>query len=111
MDDEKMLKKMAELLLSKATMLQYHCAECKLPLFEKEGKIFCPRCGEFRAEKERAAAPPAQKIAAPKESATRRALAKKRAELLKRLNKEKNPKKISELLEAIEKLEKMLSCC
>ncbi|MDI6655226.1 MAG: Sjogren's syndrome/scleroderma autoantigen 1 family protein [Candidatus Hydrothermarchaeota archaeon] len=42
---EKALRDMAELLLSKATMLQYHCDKCKSPLFEKEGKIICPTCG------------------------------------------------------------------
>jgi|GEM_PF-3449452 len=42
---EKALRDMAELLLSKSTMLQYHCDKCKSPLFEKEGKIICPTCG------------------------------------------------------------------
>lgn len=42
---ENALKEMVELLLSKATMLQYHCDKCKSPLFKKEGKIICPACG------------------------------------------------------------------
>lgn len=42
---ENALKEMVELLLSKATMLQYHCDKCKSPLFEKEGNIVCPACG------------------------------------------------------------------
>jgi uncharacterized Zn finger protein (UPF0148 family) len=45
-DRDEKIKAMAELLLSKATMLQYHCGECGSPLFEKEGKIICPVCGE-----------------------------------------------------------------
>lgn len=42
---ENVLKDMVELLLSKATMLHYHCDKCKSPLFEKEDKIICPVCG------------------------------------------------------------------
>jgi UPF0148 protein len=99
MEKEKALKEMAELLLSKATMLQYHCAECKSPLFEKDGKIICPVCGEFQKE---------EKAKEKEKSATKKALEKKRDELLKRLEKEKDPKKIAELAEAIDKLEKML---
>jgi len=36
----------AELLYKGAKMLTYHCPDCKLPLFEKDGKIFCPSCGK-----------------------------------------------------------------
>ncbi len=35
----------AELLYKGAKMLTYHCPDCKLPLFERDGKIFCPSCG------------------------------------------------------------------
>lgn len=52
MKEDDKIKTMAELLLSKATMLQYHCGECGSPLFEKEGKIICPVCGELE-EKEK----------------------------------------------------------
>lgn len=34
----------AELLYKGAKMLAYNCPECKVPLFEKDGKIFCPSC-------------------------------------------------------------------
>ncbi len=108
MDEEKLLKQMAELLLSKATMLQYHCADCKAPLFEKNGKIFCPRCGTFQVEKREAKNQEPKEKTQTEESPTQKVLVKKRAELLKRIEKEKNPKKISELLEALEKLERML---
>lgn len=47
---EKDLKGMAELLLSKATMLRYHCNTCKSPLFEKDGKIICPTCGAMQGK-------------------------------------------------------------
>ena len=26
-------------------MLAHHCPDCKVPLFEKDGRIFCPSCG------------------------------------------------------------------
>lgn len=50
-DKEDKIKAMAELLLSKATMLQYHCGKCGSPLFQKEDKIICPVCGELEREK------------------------------------------------------------
>jgi UPF0148 protein len=100
MEKEKALKEMAGLLLSRATMLQYHCAECKSPLFEREGKIICPVCGEFKYEKEK------EEKAAPPE--IRNTLEKKRRELLKQLEKEKDPKKIAEIADALEKITKML---
>ncbi len=45
-EKEDKIKAMAELLLSKATMLQYHCGKCGSPLFQKDDKILCPACGE-----------------------------------------------------------------
>ena len=45
------IKDMAGLLLSKATMLQYHCSECGSPLFKKDKKVFCPKCGELKTKK------------------------------------------------------------
>lgn len=50
--EEDKIKAMAELLLSKATMLQYHCSECGSPIFKKDKKVFCPSCGELKAKKE-----------------------------------------------------------
>jgi uncharacterized Zn finger protein (UPF0148 family) len=47
------LKKMAELLLSKATMLQYHCSVCGSPLFKKDNSIFCHKCGEVILKEEK----------------------------------------------------------
>jgi uncharacterized Zn finger protein (UPF0148 family) len=52
---EEKIKAMAELLLAKATMLQYHCQECGSPLFEKDGRVLCPSCGELGKKEEQAA--------------------------------------------------------
>jgi uncharacterized Zn finger protein (UPF0148 family) len=46
-DKDDKIKAMAELLLAKATMLQYHCGKCGSPLFQKDDKIICPVCGEL----------------------------------------------------------------
>ncbi len=42
---EKDISSAAELLYKGAKMLAYHCPECKVPLFERDEKIFCPLCG------------------------------------------------------------------
>ncbi len=42
---EKGIASAAELLYKGAKMLAHSCPECKMPLFEKDGKIFCPSCG------------------------------------------------------------------
>jgi UPF0148 protein len=36
---------MSTLLLSGATMLADSCPDCTVPLFKKDGEIFCPKCG------------------------------------------------------------------
>ena len=100
MEKDKNMKHMVELLLSRATMLQYHCAECKSPLFEKEGKIICPVCGEFKQEEKKEK----KKV----KGGVNKIIEKKRDELLKKLDTENDPKKIAELAEALEKLEKLL---
>jgi UPF0148 protein len=102
-DKEKALKDMAELLLSKATMLQYHCAKCKSPLFEKD--ILCPVCGVFEEEKDKEE----KKAGEEARSKTKDALKKKRDELLKKLEKEKDPEKVVALVEAIEKINNILN--
>ncbi|WP_456365072.1 Sjogren's syndrome/scleroderma autoantigen 1 family protein [Thermococcus sp.] len=38
------------LMLSGAKMLDRHCPKCGSPLFEKDGRIFCPVC-EYREKK------------------------------------------------------------
>ena len=42
---EKGISNAAELLYKGAKMLAHHCPDCKVPLFEKDGRIFCPSCG------------------------------------------------------------------
>lgn len=42
---EKEIESAAELLYKGAKMLAYNCPECKMPLFEKDEKVFCPSCG------------------------------------------------------------------
>jgi UPF0148 protein len=107
MDRDKALKNMTDLLLSKARMLQYHCANCKSPLFEKGEKVICPVCGELKIEREEGK----EKASAEEPSAdtkTAQVLKKKRDEMLVKIEKEKNPKKLTELLEALEKINKSL---
>ncbi len=41
------------LMLSGAKMLDRHCPKCGSPLFEKDGRVFCPVC-EYRAKKRKA---------------------------------------------------------
>ena len=55
MQDDKVTK-MAEALLSGGKMLSLHCAKCRGPLFEKDGKITCAVCGENFADVQKAEA-------------------------------------------------------
>jgi UPF0148 protein len=105
MDKDKALENMTGLLLSKARMLQYHCGNCKSPLFEKDEKIICPVCGEMKVKKEKAKT---GKKEGKTKSKTSSVLEKKRDELLTKIEKEKNPKKLTDLLEALEKINKAL---
>ncbi|MEE9594686.1 MAG: Sjogren's syndrome/scleroderma autoantigen 1 family protein [Candidatus Hydrothermarchaeales archaeon] len=104
MASEKPIKEMADMLLKGARMLQYHCDKCKSPLFQKDGKVICPVCGEFKK-------PSKEK---PKETPklddkTRTTLEKKRDDLLQRLEKEEDAKELSSILDSIAKIEKMLN--
>lgn len=38
------ISRAAEILLKGAKMLSLHCPECKMPLFEKDSKVFCVSC-------------------------------------------------------------------
>ncbi|WP_297464143.1 Sjogren's syndrome/scleroderma autoantigen 1 family protein [Thermococcus sp.] len=40
------------LMLSGAKMLDRHCPKCGSPLFEKDGRVFCPVC-EYREKQKR----------------------------------------------------------
>ncbi|MFQ5815806.1 MAG: Sjogren's syndrome/scleroderma autoantigen 1 family protein [Candidatus Hydrothermarchaeaceae archaeon] len=104
MPSDKTVKDMAEMLLKGAKMLQYHCDTCKSPLFQKEGKIICPVCGELKKG--------GRKRSREKSSLdekTKAALEKKRDDLLGRLEKEKKSEEISAILDALTKIEKMLN--
>jgi len=47
--EEEIRKVIMPLMLSGAKMLDRHCPKCGSPLFEKNGKVFCPVC-EYRAK-------------------------------------------------------------
>ncbi|MCJ7720221.1 MAG: hypothetical protein MUO36_02015 [Candidatus Hadarchaeum sp.] len=105
MQDDKVTK-MAEALLSGGKMLSLHCAKCRGPLFEKDGKITCAVCGENFADVRKAEA---VKPVAAKD--VQEILAEKLQELAAQLRNETDPHKISEILvlmksilEALEKL-------
>jgi UPF0148 protein len=109
--EEDVLQRMSELLLSKAVMLQYHCGGCKSPLFEKDGRVICPKCGPIPVKRddqggeESEASPPPRTTLG---GSTVQILEKKKVQLLAMLEAETDPKKITDLLEAIGKLESML---
>lgn len=103
--DDKKLKEMAELLLSKATMLEYHCDKCKYPLFEKGGQVLCPNCGPLELKREEL---DKAKVKKAKASPADAVLQRKLEELLKRLEEEKDPQQITLLLDVIEKIKKTL---
>jgi uncharacterized Zn finger protein (UPF0148 family) len=103
--DDKVTK-MAEALLSGGKMLSLHCAKCRGPLFEKDGKITCAVCGENFADVQKAEA--VKPVAA---RDVREILAEKLQELAAQLRNETDPHKISgilvlmkSILEALEKL-------
>ncbi len=107
MDKDKALKNMTDLLLSKARMLQYHCGNCKSPLFEKGEKVICPVCGELKIEEKKEK----EKVktgGTKTNSKTASILEKKRDELMAKIENEKNPKKLIDLLDALEKINKSL---
>ncbi len=111
MEKEETIKKMAELLLSRATMLAYHCPRCSAPLFEKEGKVLCPNCGEVKVVREgeeevEEAAPQVEGKAEPKEGDE--ILLEKREELLQRLRDEEDLRVVLDILEAIRRIDEIL---
>ncbi|WP_084177576.1 Sjogren's syndrome/scleroderma autoantigen 1 family protein [Palaeococcus pacificus] len=50
--NEEIRKVITPLLLSGAKMLDKHCPKCGAPMFEKDGRVFCPLC-EYREQKKR----------------------------------------------------------
>jgi len=50
MEDDEILKTLSNELLKGAKMLSTHCPKCGYPLFEKDGKTYCPVCEKFKNE-------------------------------------------------------------
>ncbi len=93
---------MVRLLLSRGKMLNLHCPECSLPLFQKDKKIVCVRCGGVEVVEKASKGKKGGSLT----GETRMMLEKKKRELLLRLDKEKDPKKIVSILEAVSKIDK-----
>jgi len=53
LSDEEIRKIITPLLLSGAKMLDKHCPKCGSPLFELNGRVFCPVC-EHRGKQKKA---------------------------------------------------------
>jgi len=105
------MEKAVEALFSGAKMLPLHCARCRGPLFEREGKIFCPVCEERGAKEERVGEP--RKGAGPPEGLEGR-LWRKLEELGERLERERTHEEVMKilgemgaLLEVLRKLEEV----
>jgi UPF0148 protein len=48
--EEEAIKIVSAELLKGAKMLPTHCSKCGYPLFEKDGKIYCPICEKLKNE-------------------------------------------------------------
>jgi len=91
---EENLSKITGMLLAGGKMLGIHCATCMGPLFEYQGKVVCPVCGEkTRPEKTKSNAKPLKKV--------REALHTKLDSLSEQLAKETDQTKTQEILENI----------
>jgi len=71
-------------------MLSIHCASCFSPLFEQQGRIFCPLCGEKQT------------------SETEKVLREKLRSLLSQLERETDHEKMLRLLEEIKAIQELL---
>lgn len=130
-DKEDQIKKMAGFLLGKATMLKDHCPKCGLPLFKEKGNndnIFCSQCGSvenikgegksFKGEiilgnkgeaKEGGKVQTHEKIPSGQNNEMENfILENKRNILMKRLVEEDNLDNINKILEALERLKRMM---
>jgi UPF0148 protein len=92
------VSKMARMLLAGGKMLSLHCIKCKSPLFEYEGKITCPICGE-QAGEARPKPTKAEATVAPTDIES--ALTEKLNQLVDEFRRERDRHAISELLELI----------
>jgi UPF0148 protein len=94
---EEGIDRAVEALFSGARMLSVHCAECKGPLFEKEGRVFCPVCGE---RQERGKEAP--------EAGLEETLRRKLGELRARLEREEDHERTMKILKEIDALVEVL---
>jgi uncharacterized Zn finger protein (UPF0148 family) len=95
---EKHIAKITDMLLSGGKMLSIHCGECKSPLFEYQGKVVCPVCGEREVK-----APPEPALK-PAAVGTERVLREKLDWVTGQLQRETDHRKISELVELMKSL-------
>lgn len=93
------MAKIAEMLLAGGKMLSLHCATCQSPLFEYEGKIRCPVCGE-KAVAARAEVKPVGEV--------ERVLLEKLDQLAAELKAETDRHAVAELLELMKSILEVL---
>lgn len=105
MEDEK-ISKITEMLLGGGKMLSVHCGTCKGPLFQLEGKVVCPVCGE-KAEVAKAEVKPKAAPIEKVESVLRTKLNSLAEELAKETDHNKTLElldRVKSILEVLEKL-------
>jgi len=98
---------MVRLLLSGVKMLGLHCPRCGLMLFDREGSVFCVRCGEVRVVREGGDLDSKEESGegGDADTSVSDVFERKRADLLKRLEAEDDPVAIAALTDASSKLE------
>ncbi|NJD99152.1 hypothetical protein E3E26_05065 [Thermococcus sp. LS1] len=99
--EEEMRTVLMPLMLSGAKMLDRHCPKCGSPLFEKDGRVFCPIC-EHRAKQRKAEMEGIEERLMEKLNELANSMPEDLAELEKHL---RVMEKIIELLERYRKLE------
>lgn len=52
MKNDDAIKVLSNELLKGAKMLSTHCSKCGCPLFEKDGKIYCPICEKLKIKRQ-----------------------------------------------------------
>ncbi len=92
---EEQVSKIARFLLAGGKMLGVHCGKCGSPLFEREGKIVCPICGELEVGGE---------VRTRGSERVMEVLERKLAELAEELERESDREKIVEILEKMKGL-------
>ena len=98
---EEIRKIITPLLLSGAKMLDRHCLRCGSPMFELNGRVFCPVC-EYREKQKKTETGDVEKILKEKLNELASSLPEEIDELEKHL---RVMEKIIELLERYKKLE------